>query len=332
MPVAPELPYAQPEDLHMKGNDNTPDKAAMAWIPGGSFRMGCERFYPEERPVHTVGVDGFWIDTHPVTVDEFRHFVRATGYVSVAEREPDPADYPEVDPRLLVPGSLVFRQTPGPVPLTDFRAWWEFVPGAFWRRPQGRGSDLRGRGRHPVVHIASEDAAAYAEWAGKELPTEAEWEFAARGGLGGALFTWGNEDHGPGELKANTWQGRFPWENLGASGHRGTSPIGSFPANGYGLHDMAGNVWEWTADFFTPRHPDEAQKSCCVPTNPRVESAEQSYDVGQPGAHIPRKVIKGGSHLCSPSYCLRYRPPARQGEALDSSTSHIGFRCVRRGS
>jgi sulfatase modifying factor 1 len=303
----------------------------MTWIPDGSFRMGCELFYPEERPVHTVAVDGFWIDARPVTVREFRRFVKETEYVTLAERRPDPAQYPGIDPALLVPGSLVFQGTPGPVPLTDYRAWWAYVPGACWRHPEGPGSDVRGRDQHPVVHVANEDAAAYAAWAGKELPTEAEWEYAARGGLDGAVFTWGDEDHAAGgRLLANTWQGRFPWENLGAAGWRGTSKVGSFPANGYGLHDMAGNVWEWTSDYFTPRHPDEAPSPCCVPRNPRVESAEQSHDRAAPDAHIPRKVIKGGSHLCAPSYCLRYRPAARQGEALDSSTSHIGFRCVVR--
>ncbi len=301
----------------------------MTWIQGGTFRMGCEEFYPEEAPVHSVDVDGFWIDTRPVTVREFRHFVRATDYVTVAERKPDPADYPQIDPALLVPGSLVFTGTRGPVPLTDYRAWWEFVPGACWRRPEGPGSDVRRRDQHPVVHIANEDAVAYAEWAGKRLPSEAEWELAARGGLDGAIFTWGDEDHnGTGRLLANTWQGRFPWENLGAAGWRGTSKVGTFPANGYGLDDMAGNVWEWTSDFFTPRHPDEAPSPCCVPRNPRVASPERSYDLEGPDPQIPRKVIKGGSHLCAPSYCLRYRPAARQGEALDSSTSHIGFRCA----
>lgn len=303
----------------------------MTWIDGGSFRMGCEAFYREEAPVHAVEVDGFWIDSKPVTVRQFRHFVRDTEYVTVAERTPDPANYPGIDPGLLVAGSLVFQGTSGPVPLTDFRAWWAFVPGACWRRPEGPGSDVRGRDDHPVVHIANEDAAAYAEWAGKELPSEAEWEYAARGGLDGALFTWGDEDHGGDRLLANTWQGRFPWENLGAAGWRGTSKVGSFPANGYGLSDMAGNVWEWTSDFFTPRHPDEASSPCCVPSNPRVTSDAESYDHHMPDSHIPRKVIKGGSHLCAPSYCLRYRPAARQGEALDSSTSHIGFRCVVRG-
>ena len=303
----------------------------MTRIEGGSFRMGCEAFYPEEAPVHTVAVDGFWIDTRPVTVREFRHFVRDTGHVTIAERKPDPAQYPGIDPRLLVPGSLVFRGTPGPVPLNDFRAWWEFVPGASWRRPEGPGSDVRGREDHPVVHVGNEDATAYASWAGKELPSEAEWELAARGGLDGALFTWGEDDHYGGERPlANTWHGRFPWENLGAAGWRGTSRVGAFPPNGYGLHDMAGNVWEWTADFFTPRHPGEASHPCCVPSNPRVTSDAEAYDPTMPDSHIPRKVIKGGSHLCAPSYCLRYRPAARQGEALDSSTSHIGFRCVAR--
>jgi len=306
-------------------------RRGMTWIEGGSFRMGCERFYPEEQPLHDVDVDGFWIDSHPVTVKDFRHFVRETGHVTVAERKPDPAQYPGIDPRLLVPGSLVFQRTPGPVPLTDYRAWWAFVPGASWRQPEGSGSDVRGRDRHPVVHIANEDAAAYVAWAGKELPTEAEWEFAARGGLDGAIYTWGDEEQDPARPLANTWQGRFPWENLGAAGYRGTSRVGSFPPNGYGLFDMAGNVWEWTSDFFTQRHPEQAASSCCVPRNPRVASAEGSFDLAAPGPRFPRKVIKGGSHLCAPSYCLRYRPAARQGEALDSSTSHIGFRCVVRG-
>ncbi|HEX3323761.1 MAG TPA: formylglycine-generating enzyme family protein [Solirubrobacterales bacterium] len=314
----------------MAANAEDTSRRGMTWVSGGPFRMGCDRFYPEEQPIHTVDVDGFWIDSHPVTVREFRHFVRDTGHVTVAERKPDPAYYPGVDPALLVPGSLVFKGTPGPVPLTDYRAWWAFVPGACWRRPEGPGSDVRGRDRHPVVHIANEDAAAYAEWVGKELPTEAEWEFAARGGLDGAIFTWGDDDHDGERPLANTWQGRFPWENLGAAGYRGTSKVGVFPPNGYGLFDMVGNVWEWTSDFFSPRHPNEAASSCCVPSNPRVSSPDGSYDRNAPDAHIPRKVIKGGSHLCAPSYCLRYRPAARQGEALDSSTGHIGFRCLVR--
>jgi formylglycine-generating enzyme len=303
----------------------------MTWIPGGTFRMGSADFYPEERPVHRVTIDGFWIDQHPVTVEEFRRFARAAGYLTVAERPLDPADYLDADPALLVPGSLVFRRTAGPVDLRDYRNWWAYVPGASWRTPEGPGSDCRGRERHPVTHVAYEDAEAYAEWAGKELPTEAEWEYAARGGLDGAVYVWGDEFAPDGEMMANTWQGEFPWQNLLIDGHDGTSPVGSFRANGYGLSDMAGNVWEWTCDYFTPRHRAAAAGVCCVPRNPRVTSGEGSIAV-EPGSHLPRRVIKGGSHLCAPNFCLRYRPAARQGEAIDSATCHLGFRCVvRRG-
>jgi sulfatase modifying factor 1 len=301
-------------------------QAGMTWIPGGSFAMGSADFYPEERPVHTVGVDGFWIDTAPVTVTQFRRFVKESGYVTLAERAPAAADYPAADPALLVPGSLVFQQAAGPVDIRDVRNWWAYVPGASWRHPEGPGSDLSRRDRHPVTHVAFGDALAYAAWAGKELPTEAEWEFAARGGLAGAAFAWGDEIAPDGEQLANTWQGEFPWQNLLLDGYAGTSPVGAFPANGYGLHDMAGNVWEWTSDYFRSRHQPDAAKACCVPRNPRV-GAE---DVRGPAEQIPRRVIKGGSHLCAPSYCLRFRPAARQGEAVDTSTSHIGFRCVLR--
>jgi sulfatase modifying factor 1 len=283
----------------------------MTRVEGGEFLMGSEDFYPEERPVHAVTVDGFWIDPRPVTVAEFRRFVKATGYVTVAERPLDPEQYPDADPTLLVPGSLVFRPARGPIDLSDYRNWWEYVPGATWQRPEGPASDAYTRGRHPVTHVAYEDAAAYASWAGKELPTEAEWEYAARGGLEGKVFAWG-DDFSP-DL-ANTWQGEFPWQNLMLDGYAGTSPVGSFPANGYGLHDMTGNVWEWTTDLFTADHAEH--RSCCVP--------------GPEGEHIPRRIIKGGSHLCAPNYCLRYRPAARQGEAVDTSTGHIGFRCVVR--
>jgi formylglycine-generating enzyme required for sulfatase activity len=300
----------------------------MAPIPGGTFRMGSNDFYPEERPVHPVAVDGFRMDRHPVTNEEFRRFVEATGHLTVAERAPDPAAYPGVDPGLLVPGSLVFRKPAHRVDLRDFRLWWAYVPGACWKHPEGPGSTLQGRERHPVVHVAHEDAEAYAAWAGKSLPTEAEWEFAARGGLDGAVYAWGDEFAPEGRVMANTWQGEFPWQNLGTDGYEGTSPVGAFPANGYGLYDMAGNVWEWTSDLFTPRHPAEAAKPCCVPRNPRVEVPEGP--AGGPGAGIPRRVVKGGSHLCAPGYCLRYRPAARQGESADTSTSHIGFRCIVR--
>lgn len=301
----------------------------MVRVPGGEFLMGSDDFYPEERPAHRVAVDGFWIDRGPVTVADFAAFVAVTGHVTVAERRPDPADYPGVDPALLVPGSLVFRRPPGPVPLDDPSRWWAYVPGASWRCPEGPGSDARGRARHPVTHVAFADAAAYAAWAGKELPTEAEWERAARGGLDGAAYTWGDEPPPAGRPLANVWQGEFPWRNLAADGFEGTSPVGSFPPNGYGLHDMAGNVWEWTVDFFRPRHEADAG-SCCVPRNPRVRFADPGPFSGLPDGHIARRVVKGGSHLCAPSYCLRYRPAARQGEAVETSTGHIGFRCVIR--
>jgi formylglycine-generating enzyme required for sulfatase activity len=296
----------------------------MAWIPGGTFAMGSDDFYPEERPVHRVAVDGLWIDEKPVTAAEFRRFARETGYVTLAERPLDSAQYPDADPELLVPGSLVFRKTRGPVDLDDHRNWWEYLPGAYWKRPGGKGTTINGRDHNPVVHIAYEDAEAYASWAGKELPTEAEWEYAARGGLEGAVFAWGDEHFPEGKPMANTWQGEFPWENLVVDGFEGTSPVASFPPNGYGLYDMCGNVWEWTSDWFTSRHPDEVESPCCVPRNARITAAEAR------AGGIPRRVIKGGSHLCAPNYCLRYRPAARQGQAIDSSTSHLGFRCVVR--
>jgi formylglycine-generating enzyme required for sulfatase activity len=224
----------------------------------------------------------------------------------------------------------VFQQTTGPVDLNDYRNWWAWVPGAHWRRPGGPGTTFHGKGNHPVVHIAYEDAEAYAGWVGKELPTEAEWEFAARGGLDGATFTWGDEHFPEGKAMANSWQGEFPWQNLAVDGHERTSPVGSFPPNGYGLTDMAGNVWEWTVDWYTRKHRDPAEHACCVPTNPRVTSPDGSYSPGQPGEHIPRRVIKGGSHLCAPNYCLRYRPAARQPQMIDTSMSHLGFRCIVR--
>jgi formylglycine-generating enzyme len=303
----------------------------MAWVPGGSFAMGSARFYPEERPVRRVEVDGFWMDDHPVTVAEFGGFVKATGYVTVAERSPDPALYPSADPALLRPGSLVFHPTTGPVDLRDVSAWWDYVPGAQWRHPQGPGSTAGALGQHPVTHVAAEDAEAYAAWAGKELPTEAEWEFAARGGLDGAVFCWGDEFAPHGRVMANTWQGEFPWQRRPNGKWERTTPVTSFPANGYGLYDMAGNVWEWTADYFLVHPAGPLRRACCAPRNPRVTSPQASLVPGEPGAHIPRRVIKGGSHLCAPNYCLRYRPAARQGEAVDTATSHLGFRCIVRG-
>ncbi len=269
----------------------------MVWIPGGTFRMGSADFYPEERPVHDVTVDGFWMDDHPVTVAEFRRFVKATGHVTLAEQPPDPADYPDADPDLLVPGSLVFHRTRGPVDLDDYSNWWSWIPGAQWRHPEGPGSTLDGRERHPVTHVAYDDARAYAAWAGKELPTEAEWEFAARGGLDGATYAWGDEFAPRGRQMANTWQGEFPWQNLLLDKYERTSPVKSFPPNGYGLYDVTGNVWEWTTDFYTPKHPDEVIHACCGPggprLNPRVTSPDASYNVGAAGRAVPADGRQG---------------------------------------
>ena len=286
----------------------------MTRVPAGEFAMGSDDFYPEEAPVRRVAVEGFWIDERPVTVGQFRRFVRQTGYVTVAERPLDPELYPDADPALLVPGSLVFRAARAPVDLSDVGNWWSYTPGAKWERPEGPGSDTYTRGRHPVTQVAYEDAAAYAAWAGKALPTEAEWEYAARGGLEGKAFAWGDELAPGGRMLANSWQGEFPWQNLMLDGYAGTSPVGAFPPNGYGLYDMTGNVWEWTRDRFTADH---GEKPCCGPATDE---------------RIPRRIIKGGSHLCAPNYCLRFRPAARQGEAIDTSTSHIGFRCVLRAT
>jgi sulfatase modifying factor 1 len=316
-------------------NDAQPDPrySDMVWVPGGTFRMGSEDFYPEERPVHEVSVDGFWMDCCEVTCEGFARFVEETGYETVAERAPNPADFPGAPPENLVPGSLLFHKTRGPVDLRNYSNWWAWAPGTSWRHPLGPGSSLESLARHPVVHVAYEDAEAYANWAGKELPSEAEWEFAARGGLDGKKFTWGDEHFPGGKAMANSWQGEFPWQNLLDDGYEGTSPVGSFPANGYGLYDMAGNVWEWTSDWFVPRHADEVVAPCCGPAvNPRIVSPAKSYDAAQPQFRIPRKVLKGGSHLCAPNYCLRYRPAARQPQMIDTSMSHLGFRCITRNA
>jgi formylglycine-generating enzyme required for sulfatase activity len=292
--------------------------------------MGSADFYPEERPVHSVGVAGFWLDTSPVTVAEFRRFVQHTGYLTVAERPPDPAAYPDADAELLVPGSLVFRKPPGPVDLSDVRNWWAYVPGACWQRPEGPGSDISRRAKHPVTHVAYADALAYAAWAGKDLPTEAEWEYAARGGLDGAAYVWGDEFAPRGRPLANTWQGQFPWQNLRLDGYEGTSPAARFPANGYGLYDMAGNVWEWTSDLFRTRHLAPPAPCCAGAGAGAGAGSAGTGTAGTGSAEIPRRVIKGGSYLCAPNYCLRYRPAARQGEAVDTSTGHLGFRCALR--
>lgn len=296
-------------------------------LPGGRFLMGSDEHYPEEAPTHQVEVDPFTIEVYAVTARRFGEFVADTGYVTVAERPLDPADFPGAPPENLVPGSLVFMPTPGPVDLRHISQWWHWTPGASWRHPEGPGSDVADREDHPVVHVAHEDAAAFASWAGGRLPTEAEWEFAARGGLDGAPFSWGDQAHPEGPPMANTWDGLdFPWRSTGESGFLRTAPVGSFPPNGFGLFDMAGNVWEWTDDWWTSQHPEDADKPCCVPNNPRGGDLDDSYDPAQPQFRIPRKVIKGGSHLCADTYCLRYRPAARRPQMIDTGMGHAGFR------
>ncbi|MNR75548.1 Serine/threonine-protein kinase pkn1 [compost metagenome] len=299
----------------------------MVWIPGGSFAMGSEGVYPEESPVRRVTVNGFWIEPHAVTNRQFKRFVAETGYVTVAERPLDPAMYPEADPALLQPGGLVFQKPPGRVDLRDVRNWWSYIPGANWRHPEGPESDLRGRSDHPVVQIAYEDAEAYACWAEKSLPTEAEWEYAARGGLDGMDYPWGDTFMPDGKPMANTWQGEFPWLSLSPGGHVGTVPVRSYPPNAYGLYEVVGNVWEWTQDWFAAAR---VLDSCCTEANPRGASEHASYDPSMPSTRIPRKVLKGGSFLCAFNYCRRYRPAARIPQMIDTATCHQGFRCIRR--
>jgi sulfatase modifying factor 1 len=298
----------------------------MIDIPGGLHVLGSDDHYPEEGPTHRVAVDAFAIDAYAVTNAEFARFVDETGWVTVAERPLDPRDFPGAPPENLVPGSLVFVPTPGPVDLRHLSQWWVWTPGASWRFPEGPGSSVAHRADHPVVHVAHEDAAAFASWAGKELPTEAEWEVAARGGLVGAPFVWGDEPDSLHRPLANYFRGDFPWRAEPGYGH--TMPVGSYAPNGYGLYDMAGNVWEWTDDWYSAQRPEDADKPCCVPRNPRGGDERGSLDTSQPQFAIPRKVIKGGSYLCADSYCRRYRPAARRPQMVDTGMSHIGFRCV----
>ena len=282
-------------------------------LPGGSFRMGSTSFYPEEAPIHTATVGAFAIERHPVTNAQFAEFVAETGYITVAERPLDPALYPGVAQEDLVPGALVFKGTPGPVNLEDWRQWWDWAPGAHWRTPFGAGSDISGKDEHPVVQIAYPDAGAYAAWAGRRLPTEAEWEYAAAAGAS-TTYAWGAEPRLDGRLMANTWQGSFPYLNGGALGWFGTSPVGTFPPNAFGLVDMIGNVWEWTTTKYSAHHLAEQSNTCCP------KSAEPDPALVQ--------TLKGGSHLCAPEYCHRFRPAARSPQSQDSSTTHIGFRCL----
>ncbi|MFC4223636.1 formylglycine-generating enzyme family protein [Lysinibacter cavernae] len=342
----------------------------MTLIPAGSFTMGSTEFYPEEGPVHVRRVESFLLDQHPVTNAEFAAFVDDTGYVTVAERPLDPELFPELPPEDLRAGALLFVPTHGPVALDDWQQWWSWVPGACWNHPAGPRSHIRDRPTHPVIHVSFEDASAYAAWAGKRLPTEAEWEYAATGGHGPSTYAWGTELHPGGLLMANNWQGRFPYLNTGANGWAGTSPVGAFPADRSGLFDMIGNVWEWTTTPYTERHevptdvtapvtmpitvvnllavpggergtgvstsqePSTAG-SCgdgcqCGPSSGRSAPPSLGTNEAQGGVSVPpRRVLKGGSHLCAPEYCLRYRPAARSPQSDDTATSHIGFRCAR---
>jgi formylglycine-generating enzyme required for sulfatase activity len=296
---------------------------AFVQLDGGEYRMGSDEHYAEEAPAHPMHVDRFSIGRTTVTNREYAAFVRETGYRTVAERPLDPADFPGAPAENLVPGSMVFTGTPGPVDLRHLSQWWAWTPGANWRRPFGPGSSIGDRAEHPVVHVAYEDAEAYAEWAGARLPTEAEWEFAARGGLQDARFTWGNDPEEPGEARANYWHGDFPWRAVG--GYGSTAPVGSFPANGFGLSDMAGNVWEWTSDWYEGY---DGGDGCCAPANPSGGTRDGSVDSGEQFA-VPRKTVKGGSFLCADSYCQRYRPAARRAQMIDTGMSHIGFRIAR---
>jgi sulfatase modifying factor 1 len=313
----------------------------MVWIPGGEFSMGCAdpRGIPfgggdamaDARPVHRVRVRGFWMDAHEVTNEEFAEFVAATGYVTVAERKPRAEDFPGAPPENLVPGSIVFTPPNGSVPLRDDTGaahlrWWNYVPGASWRHPLGPGSRSADRPREPVVHVAFEDAVAFATWAEKRLPTEAEWEFAARGGLSGGRYPWGDEFLPAGRWMANTWQGRFPGQNTADDGYPALAPVGSYPANAYGLFDMSGNVWEWCADWYRPdTYAVDAAHAEQPTSDPR--GPEDSHDPNEPGQ--PKRVQRGGSFLCSDQYCSRYIVGTRGKGEISSSTNHIGFRCVR---
>jgi formylglycine-generating enzyme len=288
----------------------------LVWIPAQTAVLGSDEHYPEEAPVRPVSVEGFWVQARPVTNAEFAEFVAATGYVTVAEQALDPAGFPGAPKQNLQPGSMVFTRTSGPVDLRHLSQWWTWTPGASWRHPVGPNSSIAKRADHPVVHVAYDDAQAYATWAGRSLPTEAEWETAARGGLDRAAYTWGDEAEEPGQRLANYWHGDFPWRP--DAGYGRTTPVGSFPPNGYGLFDMAGNVWEWTTDWYADTRSGEP---CC---------AADSYDPAQPQFRVPRRVIKGGSFLCADSYCRRYRPAARRPQPVDTGMSHIGFRCVVR--
>jgi formylglycine-generating enzyme required for sulfatase activity len=303
-----------------------PAPAGMVWIPAGEFWMGSdEPKFTDARPWHRVRLSGYWIDKNLVTNAQFVRFVAATHYVTVAERKPKAEDFPNAPPELLVPGSVVFTPTSHPVPLDNGMQWWAYVAGANWRHPQGLTSTIKGRANYPVVHIAYEDAEAYAKWAGKRLPTEAEFEYAERGGLDRAPYAWGKEFTPGGKFMANTFQGHFPEKDTGEDGHIGASPVGSYKPNGYGLYDMSGNVWEWTSDWYRPDYYETLAANGSVALNPKGPA--DSIDPSERG--IPKRVQRGGSFLCSDQYCSRYMPGGRGKGEPSTGTNHLGFRLVK---
>jgi formylglycine-generating enzyme len=304
--------------------ETVPD--GMVWIPGGTFWRGSDNpVMRDAQPPHLVRVDGFWMDKTEVTSEQFDHFVRATGYITVAEKPPSPKDFPGAPPENLVAGSVCFTPTKGPVPLNNHYQWWSYVKGANWRHPEGPGSDWKEREKHPVVHIAWEDALAYCTWAGKRLPTEAEFEFAARGSLDRKKYAWGDEFRPGGKWMANIWQGKFPYENTREDGYYGTAPVASFPANAYGLHDVAGNVWEWCSDWYRYDYYRTLAAKNITVQNP--QGPNDSLDPAEPGT--AKRVMRGGSYLCTDEYCTAYEVGARGKGAPDSGTNHVGFRCVK---
>lgn len=297
-----------------------PAPKGMKWLPGGTFAMGSKTGADDGRPIHDVTLDGFWMDETEVTNRQFKEFVDATGYVTVAERKPDPKDFPGAPPELLVPGAIVFTPPDHKVALNNAMQWWRWQPGASWQHPSGPDSSIKDRMDYPVVQIAWEDAVAYAKWAGKRLPTEAEWEYAARGGLKGQTYGWGNDKHPKEKWMANVWSGEFPVKNTKADGFVELAPVKSFPPNGYGLYDMSGNVWEWVADWYRPDY--YAKSPAANPTGP-----SSSFDPEEPG--MPKRVLRGGSFLCSDEYCIGYQPGIRSKSSPDTGLQHTGFRCAK---